>query len=1045
VGVEFDVPVHKGHDGTVDGVAVFRGNPGHCLLVNAASLSLEEYSQRSHAAHVISAAAKGALTRANVQADILADFLKTLENYNETRMNRARAQQAARGLLRADTRQATLARMKILASPALVFDHKALVAPPLPEGAFPMPLSPTAVESMLAGFRSGLVPHPSVALTIFREAHALCRTLPNGHSMQVLEGERLTVVGDLHGHLEDLFFILQCNGPPSRTNKYIFNGDLVDRGHASVEVVLTLFSLLLLHGPGIVSIARGNHEDADQNRMYAGSGGKYGHDVGFHLDCDWKYGTEDGPNVYDACIQVFHTLPLFHIVQAPRVNKKAFVVHGGLFMEPKVTLSMLQRIHRFRPVPVGSACLDDSLFVQTMWADPRDIPGSSMNDARGDIPCVFGESVTREFLDINGLDMVVRSHEAEMLGHRRWHGGKLVTVFSASGYMNVRRGARAASNKGAILVFNEDFGSRVDTFSAPSLDRTSPQAVAREAARPLEEWWEASRADREMAAEQDVVFSLEQAGAADPPFAGAASLVTSGSLPASSLKPPPASSKPRTPPPPPPLTVRHSAPVKHGSTAALRLAMPNRSEGAEALADAASAEAVALTRADSDFEWARQVVVDAIIERKTDLYWCYSTADPAHTGYVSLDEWSRGMQLSMPFKAKSWRHINASFDLVDVEHSDGDDAAACINYCRFLDRYVGDITPQDHSVQKQVMRSIAKRLFETVAEPSLEAVFRALDTNGDGVVDFAEFVSGLEAAGCGLTRSQLVLLMHAVDTSMDGTVSLEEFENAFEFHFEPRGREDLAKTVDPETLACLTRVARLILRSGANVRDLFESMDTDSDGSLSLDEIASVFSKLHMDPPLSEGQIASIFRLIDEDNSGSVSIDEFCGAFSVDIAPSSAAPRPPATRPPPAKRGSVVLPSVGPDNRIDFLGAIFSDIAIRLKAHTGQLGVAFRLFDTDRDGRLSTDEFRRALDAVGLDLEPSIVETVIECIDADHDGTISPQEFIDALTSRDLDREPSASTATASAVETGEPPAVEQPMVGSRRRSLFSWRPWKHS
>lgn len=45
------------------------------------------------------------------------------------------------------------------------------------------------------------------------------------------------------GQLPDLLHILQTSGLPSRTNKYIFNGDFVDRGPYGVEVMCTLLAL----------------------------------------------------------------------------------------------------------------------------------------------------------------------------------------------------------------------------------------------------------------------------------------------------------------------------------------------------------------------------------------------------------------------------------------------------------------------------------------------------------------------------------------------------------------------------------------------------------------------------------------------------------------------------------------------------------------------------------------------------------------------------------------------------------------------------------
>lgn len=58
-------------------------------------------------------------------------------------------------------------------------------------------------------------------------------------------------------HLQyfDLLNIFEINGFPSQENPYLFNGDFVDRGSFSLEVILTLFAFKCMCPSGIPSVA----------------------------------------------------------------------------------------------------------------------------------------------------------------------------------------------------------------------------------------------------------------------------------------------------------------------------------------------------------------------------------------------------------------------------------------------------------------------------------------------------------------------------------------------------------------------------------------------------------------------------------------------------------------------------------------------------------------------------------------------------------------------------------------------------------------------
>lgn len=112
----------------------------------------------------------------------------------------------------------------------------------------------------------------------------------------------LNVCGDTHGQFKDVLNIFsdEIGGYPSQGNVYVFNGDLVDRGPMSFEIVMSLLSMKL-SDPSAVHILRGNHESISMS-----------YDYGFRAELVKKYPSQ--PLMYQTFIQLFRVLPIAAVI-----------------------------------------------------------------------------------------------------------------------------------------------------------------------------------------------------------------------------------------------------------------------------------------------------------------------------------------------------------------------------------------------------------------------------------------------------------------------------------------------------------------------------------------------------------------------------------------------------------------------------------------------------------------------------------------------------------------------------------------------------------
>ncbi len=303
---------------------------------------------------------------------------------------------------------------------------------------------------------------------------------------------RLVLVGDQHGTWNVLDTILEEN-PEIEKNVYVFNGDYVDRGSFGFEIFVYLLLLKVLY-PKNFYLLRGNHEITETTNVYQ-----------FLAEIQLKYSSQ-AQAVFTMSSWMFRQLPL-----AAVIDKSVFVVHGGLGRPPFTIagLNEINRFRDPAPTPIRmtepavgmgetdvdvdeammdmdakegkkeeeeekkdakesesdsdsdsdidsdsspTADAEETLLLDVLWSDPdteQDLPdGASWGpNVFRNTGILFNKDYVEEFLDREGLSMVIRSHSYEPSGYKSHWGGVCHTLFSVPNYIS------GQPSNGAYLTF----------------------------------------------------------------------------------------------------------------------------------------------------------------------------------------------------------------------------------------------------------------------------------------------------------------------------------------------------------------------------------------------------------------------------------------------------------------------------------------------------------------------------------------------------------------------------------------------------------------
>jgi hypothetical protein len=273
-GLEMDAPVGK-HEGTVLGVQYFTAGPKRGTFVKEAQL--QRYCAVQAASNSIAGLARMSSARRAMKSELVSSAFNRLDADDEAQalarqaalMNTALGQALARG--RASEEQlAAWAREAGAMAVEASYAGPSLTLPVTTEQAWALTLALRTAQQPL---------HYKYAMLLLGAYRAWAAGLPALTELTVPHAARLTVVGDTHGQLEDLLTVFSLQGVPAPDNRYLVNGDFVDRGPRGCEVVLVLMAWCLAgvpagaqgapHAPGAplpaCHIHRGNHESHSQN------------------------------------------------------------------------------------------------------------------------------------------------------------------------------------------------------------------------------------------------------------------------------------------------------------------------------------------------------------------------------------------------------------------------------------------------------------------------------------------------------------------------------------------------------------------------------------------------------------------------------------------------------------------------------------------------------------------------------------------------------------------------------------------------------------
>eukprot|EP01102_Stenamoeba_stenopodia_P011791 TRINITY_DN3644_c0_g1_i3.p1 TRINITY_DN3644_c0_g1~~TRINITY_DN3644_c0_g1_i3.p1 ORF type:complete len:676 (-),score=185.28 TRINITY_DN3644_c0_g1_i3:164-2191(-) len=569
-------------------------------------------------------------------------------------------------------------------------------------------------------------------------------------------------------------------------------------------------------------------------------------------------------DIYDLVQDSFKALPLGVLI-----NKKALVVHGGLFEYEDVTISEITKINRKRELPRHKEIKtrEDKLMEQLLWSDPQDTHGVK-ESARG-AGIMFGPDITEVFMKKNGISLIVRSHEMMEEGYAKTHLGSLITVFSASNYCGCN------TNKGAVLIF---YGNRdvtqfeakqyyADLLELGALEETYKAKISENCkeitVQMLKEKIHESRhnlfsafsklQEQRQEAENTagVVSRLD--------WVNVMSEVLKLQLPWLKLQPYLAAVDPET-----------------GGINYMEFLdrYQIKAEGGSVLKK----------------QWEKEVIhkiCAKMYEGCRNIFLAFNECDTNHDGKLSYEEllaWLK--KYEMDLTEHQGYELMRYLDKNKTGYIDLKEFVARLQdeYVHVQQEATGDT--QEGTLLREAYEYVSQRLHRKSenGRDSIRTVFKkAFKAKKPHTLTHREFSRLLKSEfGHHFHKKQRLQIAEFLDNDHDGFICWSEFKSVFRSSSK---KEDLNQWAD----ALVERICSFFYHNSVELRYAFQAIDTNNSGKIDINEFKTALEALNVivdGNSISESQIKKLFSAIDNDEDGTIDYQEFLQSFKlVDAAP----------------------------------------------------------------------------------------------------------------------------------------------------------------